>query len=84
MLRGDVEPGFTIDLAHKDLSIIIAAANTKRVPLSVAAAAREMFSLARAAGYGADRRLAMRGDRDRQAARARGLETSVSNGPAEA
>ena len=84
VLRGDVEPGFTIDLAHKDLSIIIAAANTERVPLSVAAAAREMFSLARAAGYGADRRLAMRGDRDRQAARARGLETSVSNGPAEA
>jgi 4-hydroxybutyrate dehydrogenase / sulfolactaldehyde 3-reductase len=53
VLRGDIEPGFTIDLAHKDLSIIIAAANAERVPLSVAAAAREMFSLARAAGYGA-------------------------------
>ena len=53
VLRGDIEPGFTIDLAHKDLSIIIAAANTEQVPLSVAAAAREMFSLARAAGYGA-------------------------------
>ena len=52
MLRGDTEPGFTIDLAHKDLSIIIAAANAEQVPLSVAAAAREMFSLARAAGYG--------------------------------
>jgi 4-hydroxybutyrate dehydrogenase/sulfolactaldehyde 3-reductase len=53
VLRGDIEPGFTIDLAHKDLSIIIAAANAERVPLSVAAAAREMFSFARAAGYGA-------------------------------
>lgn len=52
VLRGDIEPGFTIDLAHKDLSIIIAAANAEQVPLPVAAAAREMFSLARASGYG--------------------------------
>ena len=51
-MRGDIEPGFTIDLAHKDLSIIIAAANAEQVPLPVAAAAREMFSLARASGYG--------------------------------
>ena len=51
-VRGDIEPGFTIDLAHKDLSIIIAAANAEQVPLPVAAAAREMFSLARASGYG--------------------------------
>jgi 4-hydroxybutyrate dehydrogenase / sulfolactaldehyde 3-reductase len=53
VLRGDIEPGFTIDLAHKDLSIIIAAANAEHVPVPVAAAAREMFSLARASGYGA-------------------------------
>jgi 4-hydroxybutyrate dehydrogenase / sulfolactaldehyde 3-reductase len=52
VLRGDLEPGFSIDLAHKDLSIIIAAANAEQVPLPVAAAAREMFSLARAIGYG--------------------------------
>ena len=52
VLRGDIEPGFTVDLAHKDLSIIITAANSDRVPLPVAAAAREMVSLARAAGYG--------------------------------
>ena len=52
VLSGDIEPGFTIDLAHKDLSLIIAAANSEQVPLPVAAAAREMFSLARAAGYG--------------------------------
>jgi 4-hydroxybutyrate dehydrogenase / sulfolactaldehyde 3-reductase len=52
VLAGDIEPGFTIDLAHKDLSIIIAAANAEKVPLPVAAAAREMFSLARSGKYG--------------------------------
>jgi 4-hydroxybutyrate dehydrogenase/sulfolactaldehyde 3-reductase len=52
VLAGDVTPGFTIDLAHKDLSLIMAAANAARVPLPVAAAAREMFSTARARGYG--------------------------------
>lgn len=52
VLAGDTTPGFTIDLAHKDLSLIMAAANAARVPLPVAAAAREMFSTARARGYG--------------------------------
>lgn len=52
VLAGDTSPGFTIDLAHKDLSLIMTAANAARVPLPVAAAAREMFSTARARGYG--------------------------------
>ncbi len=52
VLAGDTEPGFTIDLAHKDLSLILGAANAARVPLPVAAAARESFSSARARGYG--------------------------------
>ncbi|MEM7178072.1 MAG: NAD(P)-dependent oxidoreductase [Pseudomonadota bacterium] len=52
VLSGDTEPGFTIDLAHKDLSLIVQAANAARVPLPVAAAAREAFSTARARGYG--------------------------------
>lgn len=52
VLAGDTEPGFTIDLAHKDLSLIVGAANTARVPVPVAAAAREAFSTARARGYG--------------------------------
>ena len=52
VLAGDTEPGFTIDLAHKDLSLILGAANAARVPLPVAAAARESFSAARARGYG--------------------------------
>ncbi len=53
VLAGDTEPGFTIDLAHKDLSLIVQAANAARVPVPVAAAAREAFSTARARGYGA-------------------------------
>jgi len=52
VLVGDTEPGFAIDLAHKDLSLILQAANAARVPLPVAAAAREAFSMARARGYG--------------------------------
>lgn len=52
VLKGDTDPGFTIDLAHKDLSLILDAANSERVPVSVAAAAREAYSNARAAGSG--------------------------------
>ena len=52
MLAGDTEPGFTIDLAHKDLSLIIEAANAAKVPMPIAAAAREAFSTARARGFG--------------------------------
>jgi 4-hydroxybutyrate dehydrogenase/sulfolactaldehyde 3-reductase len=53
VLKGDTEPGFTIDLAHKDLTLIVEAANAARVPMPVAAAAREAFSIARGRGYGA-------------------------------
>ncbi len=52
VLKGDVAPGFTIDLAHKDLTLIIGAANAARVPMPMAAAAREAFSVARARGFG--------------------------------
>ncbi|HEX5322215.1 MAG TPA: NAD-binding protein [Capsulimonadaceae bacterium] len=51
VLVGDISPGFTMDLAHKDLSLILSAANAARVPMPLAAAAREMFSLARAGAY---------------------------------
>jgi 4-hydroxybutyrate dehydrogenase/sulfolactaldehyde 3-reductase len=53
VLRGDTEPGFTIDLAHKDLTLIVEAANAVRMPVPAAAAAREAYNLARARGYGA-------------------------------
>ena len=53
VLAGDTAPGFTIDLAHKDLTLIIEAANAVKVPMPVAAVAREAFSAARAKGAGA-------------------------------
>jgi 4-hydroxybutyrate dehydrogenase / sulfolactaldehyde 3-reductase len=53
VLTGDTEPGFTIDLAHKDLTLIVEAANAAQVPVPIAAAARESFSTARVQGQGA-------------------------------
>jgi len=52
VLKGDTSPGFTIDLAHKDLSLIVEAANAAKVPVPMGAAAREAFSAARASGFG--------------------------------
>ena len=52
VLKGDTAPGFTIDLAHKDLTLVVEAANAARVPMPMAAAAREAFSGARSRGYG--------------------------------
>jgi len=52
VLAGDTAPGFTIDLAHKDLTLILEAANAAQVPMAVGAAAREAFSAARSRGYG--------------------------------
>lgn len=52
VLAGDTAPGFAIDLAHKDLTLVMEAANAARVPMPMAATAREMFSLARARGFG--------------------------------
>ncbi|MDA0230227.1 MAG: NAD(P)-binding domain-containing protein [Proteobacteria bacterium] len=51
VLTGDIEPGFAIDLAHKDLSLILNAANQVKVPLPIAAAARESVSLARSTKF---------------------------------
>ena len=53
VLKGDTEPGFTIDLAHKDLTLIVESANVAKVPMPIGAAAREAFSVARGRGYGA-------------------------------
>ena len=52
VLRDDIQPGFAIDLAHKDLTLAVEAAHALRLPLSVGVAARETFNLARAAGFG--------------------------------
>ena len=53
VFKGDIEPGFAIDLAHKDLSLIVNSAAKAKVPMPVAAQAREGLSLARAQGWGA-------------------------------
>ena len=52
VLAGDTTPGFTIDLAHKDMGLVLGAAHAARVPMPVAAAVFESFSLARASDYG--------------------------------
>ena len=52
VFTGDIAPGFAIDLAHKDLSLIIDSANKDRIPMPMAAVAREALSQARAAGWG--------------------------------
>jgi len=54
VLKGDISPGFTIDLAHKDLTLIVEAANAAKVPVPIAAVAREAFSVARSRGKGGD------------------------------
>jgi 4-hydroxybutyrate dehydrogenase / sulfolactaldehyde 3-reductase len=48
VLNGDVEPGFAIDLAYKDLSIGVSAAAAASVPVFAGAAARECLAQARA------------------------------------
>jgi 4-hydroxybutyrate dehydrogenase/sulfolactaldehyde 3-reductase len=53
VLKGDTEPGFTIDLAHKDLTLIVEAAGAARVPMPIGNTALESFSAARTHGVGA-------------------------------
>jgi 4-hydroxybutyrate dehydrogenase/sulfolactaldehyde 3-reductase len=52
VLAGDTAPGFTIDLAHKDLTLVVEAAHAAKVPMPMAAAAHEAYSTARARGFG--------------------------------
>ena len=52
VLKGDIEPGFTIDLAHKDISLIVEAANEANVPMPIGTLTREQYGNARARGDG--------------------------------
>jgi 4-hydroxybutyrate dehydrogenase / sulfolactaldehyde 3-reductase len=52
VLRGDTSPGFSIDLAHKDLALVMGAAHAAKVPMPVAAAVFESYSQARANDFG--------------------------------
>lgn len=47
VLAGDIDPGFAIDLAYKDLSIGVTTANAAGVPVFTGAAARECLGQAR-------------------------------------
>ena len=52
VFQGDIEPGFQIDLAHKDLSLILNSAAAMQVPLPIGAVIRESVSSAKADGWG--------------------------------
>ncbi len=52
VFQGDIEPGFQIDLAHKDLSLILDSAAKMQVPLPIGAVIRESVSAAKADGWG--------------------------------
>jgi 3-hydroxyisobutyrate dehydrogenase-like beta-hydroxyacid dehydrogenase len=52
LLRRDFSTHFSIDLMHKDLSLFLDSAAALRVPTPLAAAVREVYALARAAGKG--------------------------------
>ncbi|KAE9530206.1 sulfolactaldehyde 3-reductase [Testudinibacter aquarius] len=52
VLQNDLTPAFMIELAHKDLGIATDVANQLHVPLSMGAAALEIYNQARAMGRG--------------------------------
>ncbi len=54
VLAGDIEPGFSIDLAYKDMCLVTDAARQAGVPVVLGGAARESLNLARCLeNYGA-------------------------------
>jgi len=52
VFQGDTEPGFQIDLAHKDLSLILESANAMGVPMPVGKAVQDSVEAARVDGWG--------------------------------
>lgn len=53
VLKGDIEPGFKIDLAHKDMGLALEAASDIRLGLPVGAAVHAVYGAARAGDYAA-------------------------------
>ncbi len=51
VLKNDIEPGFTIDLAHKDMGLAIEAGNNFRVGLPVGSSVHAVYSQARSGKY---------------------------------
>jgi 3-hydroxyisobutyrate dehydrogenase-like beta-hydroxyacid dehydrogenase len=54
LLEQDFSTHFSVDLMHKDLTLALATAHEKRVPMPGTAAIREVYQLARAQGRGGD------------------------------
>jgi 3-hydroxyisobutyrate dehydrogenase len=45
-------PGFTVDLMCKDLGLVVDAARSLRIPVTVSSAAQQILRLASSHGYG--------------------------------
>ncbi len=54
VLKGDVTPGFMVDLAHKDMGLALDFASHLQVPLPVGAAASQTYTNAQVQGRGRD------------------------------
>jgi 3-hydroxyisobutyrate dehydrogenase len=52
-LAGNHEPGFTLDLLFKDLSLFLQTATEAQVPAFIAGSVLQLYNAARAAGHGA-------------------------------
>jgi 3-hydroxyisobutyrate dehydrogenase len=50
--NGSFQPGFMTDLLHKDLGLALDLAAETQTPLPIAGLARQLYEMARAAGYG--------------------------------
>jgi 4-hydroxybutyrate dehydrogenase/sulfolactaldehyde 3-reductase len=51
VLKNDIEPGFTIDLAHKDMGLAIETANSFRVGLPVGSSVQAVYAQARSGKF---------------------------------
>jgi len=52
--NGSFQPGFMTDLLHKDLGLALDLAAENQTPIALTALTRQMYEMARAAGYGRD------------------------------
>ena len=50
--NGSFQPGFMTDLLHKDLGLALDLASENSTPVAITALTRQMYEMARAAGYG--------------------------------
>jgi len=52
--NGSFQPGFMTDLLHKDLGLALELAAEHQTPVAMTALTRQMYEMARAAGYGSE------------------------------